>query len=445
MIIVAGLSVDYEIEVRMIEDNPSGLDRAEIERVVGNQYNRLLRQQYDSKAISASGSTTTADRGEEKRRPHNRFEGNCFSCGRKGHRAEDCRNAKKIEKSGDAPADKKSGGRGKCYVCGSEEHFARKHCGLCRSLEHRTRGCEKRGAEKGAMPAKLNVLAKKPTAAMMGAARGDRKEEWEPDSGEIFHISHSRAGMIAYKKAPAGTTVEVANGTILPVDGFGTVEVDLDQPGTTTKPVKIVSIAYVPGLSRNLLSTRKAVEQWGKPLVCYKTKAVLGFTGEESLVFNFCLRKGLFSATGVRRTPSQGAALALAAKTWAIRVGTTGQWRPRADVRRSSSQGAALALGAKMASGALHRCDTKPEAKGSAGDGGESARCDEGTPRARGPRRVDTGGSIGSREGDTGDTIGPQRGDTGGDIGPQTRDTGGAIGIRRGDTGGALDPEKGTR
>ena len=66
--------------------------------------------------------------------------------------------------------------------------------------------------------------------------------------------------MTAYKKAPGGTTVEVADGTILPVDGFGTVEVDLDQPGTTTKPVKMIAIAYGPGLTRNLLSTRKAVE-----------------------------------------------------------------------------------------------------------------------------------------------------------------------------------------
>ena len=66
--------------------------------------------------------------------------------------------------------------------------------------------------------------------------------------------------MIAYKKALTGTTVEVANGTILPVDGFGTIEVDLEQPGTTTKPVKMVAVTYVPRLSRNLLSTRKAVE-----------------------------------------------------------------------------------------------------------------------------------------------------------------------------------------
>ena len=59
VVIGARLSADYEIEVRMLNNNPAGLDRAEIERAVGNQYNRLLRQQHDSKALSASGSTTT--------------------------------------------------------------------------------------------------------------------------------------------------------------------------------------------------------------------------------------------------------------------------------------------------------------------------------------------------------------------------------------------------
>ena len=66
--------------------------------------------------------------------------------------------------------------------------------------------------------------------------------------------------MTAYKKTPAVTTAEVADGTILPVDGFGTVEVYLDQLGTTSKPVKMVYVAYVSRLSRNLLSTRKPVE-----------------------------------------------------------------------------------------------------------------------------------------------------------------------------------------
>ena len=100
VIIVARLYGDYMIEVRMLKNNPAGLDRTTIDRAVGNQYNRLLRQQHDSKDLSASGSTTTADRGEKERRPRNRFEGNCFNYGMKGRRAEDCRSAKKkIEKS----------------------------------------------------------------------------------------------------------------------------------------------------------------------------------------------------------------------------------------------------------------------------------------------------------------------------------------------------------
>ena len=44
VIIVSGLSADFEMECRTLENNPAGLNRAEIERVVGNQYNRLLRQ-----------------------------------------------------------------------------------------------------------------------------------------------------------------------------------------------------------------------------------------------------------------------------------------------------------------------------------------------------------------------------------------------------------------
>ena len=50
VIIVFRLSADFEMECRILENNSAGLNRAEIERVVGNQYNRLLRQQQDSKA-----------------------------------------------------------------------------------------------------------------------------------------------------------------------------------------------------------------------------------------------------------------------------------------------------------------------------------------------------------------------------------------------------------
>ena len=106
-------------------------------------------------------------------------------------------------------------------------------------------------------------------------------------------LSHAQAGMTAYKKTPVGTTNEVTDETILPVEGFGAVEVDLDQPDTTTKPVKLVFVAYVPGCLRNLLSTREAVEQWGKPLVYYKTKAALGFPGGGIACFKLLPPQGI--------------------------------------------------------------------------------------------------------------------------------------------------------
>ena len=92
------------------------------------------------------------------------------------------------------PADKKRGSRGKCYVCGSEDHFAHKYCGLCRSLEHRICDCEERGGEKGAMLAKMNVPANTEVGlvgVMTGDARGDAKEEWDSYSGASFHMPHT--------------------------------------------------------------------------------------------------------------------------------------------------------------------------------------------------------------------------------------------------------------
>ena len=93
-----GLSTDYEMERRVLKNNPAGLNRTEVERVVGNQYTRLFRQQQDSKALSASKSTNAVDRSKgKKRRPRNKFKGKCFNCGKKGHRAGESRSAKNSE------------------------------------------------------------------------------------------------------------------------------------------------------------------------------------------------------------------------------------------------------------------------------------------------------------------------------------------------------------
>ena len=142
-----------------------------------------------------------------------------------------------------------------------------KHCGLCRDLEHRNRDCEEQGAEKGVTLAKMNVPGASDGGLM---AAGVGAWRWQRELGFRFwcHLPyHTRASMIVYKKASPETTVEVTKEIILPVDGFGTIKVGLDQPGTIAMPVKMVAVARVPELSLNLLSIRKVVKQGGKPLV----------------------------------------------------------------------------------------------------------------------------------------------------------------------------------
>ena len=58
---------------------------------------------------------------------------------------------------------------------------------------------------------------------------------------------------------------EITDGNIVPVDGFGRVEVDLDQPGHTTKMVKMDDVAYVPGTL-------------SEPAVYYQSSGAMGET-----------------------------------------------------------------------------------------------------------------------------------------------------------------------
>ena len=163
-----------------------------------------------------------------------------------------------------------------------------------------------------------------------------------PHASVTYPVFHTRAGMIAYRKMSSGTTVEVADEIILPVDGFGTIEVNLDKPSRTTTPVKMVFVTYVPGLSRNMVSNLKAVEKWGKPPIYYKAKAVLSFPREETLVFNFSLE----GYAHFHFFPPQGIIF-------------------------------------------RNRCKTDPGSRGDAGGGGESTRHNRGTPYARAPERGD--------------------------------------------------------
>ena len=172
MIVVAGLPADYEIEIRMLESNPTGLERAEIERVVGNQYNRLLRQQQDSKALSASKGATSVDReritgdpATDSRVLVSTAEGRVAALRTAGVR-------RRSKKNQEMPPPTRRAGLEASATSVEVKSTLRINTVVCAEASSTgTRDCEERGAEKDAMLAKMNVVA------TIGAARGDGKEE----------------------------------------------------------------------------------------------------------------------------------------------------------------------------------------------------------------------------------------------------------------------------
>ena len=115
--------------------------------------------------------------------------------------------------------------------------------------------------------------------------------------------------------------------------------------------------------------------------------------------FNVCPHKGLFSATGVRRTPNKRPALALAGKTAEAMRTATGQWGALSRCETELESRGGTVAGRKTRGGvenrdksvgALRRCETEPQTRGSAGGGGQRVQCDEGTPRVADPSKQET-------------------------------------------------------
>ena len=109
VIIASGMSADFEMECRMLENNPAGLNSSGIAHVVGNKYNRLLRQQQGSKALSASKGAVTANRGKGKNsRPHHKFDGNCFTIAERKVTALETAGARKKVKTSKQPTTRRN-------------------------------------------------------------------------------------------------------------------------------------------------------------------------------------------------------------------------------------------------------------------------------------------------------------------------------------------------
>ena len=80
--------------------------------------------------------------------------------------------------------------------------------------------------------------------------------------------------LINYKPAASGDmVVEVVHETLVPVQGYGALKLELPQPGGITA-IKLQNIAHAPALGCNLLfSTRPESERSGESFNSYPDKA----------------------------------------------------------------------------------------------------------------------------------------------------------------------------
>ena len=93
-----------------------------------------------------------------------------------------------------------------------------------------------------------------------------------------------------YKPVAAGDRIKVAHKTLLPIQEYDGLTLELQQQGG-------IFVAHVPALGYNLLSTRRASERSGEPFINYPNKAQLGLGKNTICTFRFG-ESGLFEVMG---------------------------------------------------------------------------------------------------------------------------------------------------
>ena len=117
--VLNGLPQEYAVGRRMLEGRNDEPTRAHIEKVTLNQYDRLRAEK--SKAGAKALAVAAAPGYHEPQsvlleskwaKQRSKFDGECSTCGRRGHRGEECRGGKQ---------KKKYYG---CFICDSQKRNA---------------------------------------------------------------------------------------------------------------------------------------------------------------------------------------------------------------------------------------------------------------------------------------------------------------------------------
>ena len=159
-------------------------------------------------------------------------------------------------------------------------------------------------------------------------------------------------GFERYETAPPGRTVEMGDGTLLPVAGYGDLGLKIEQDdadGGQTRDLMLRRAAHVPGLRHNLLSAAQLSATFEPPMQPWPRAAVFRCPRDgQSVIFRKSARR-LFEAKAV-----------VAAKPTTCDIMMFHQLvgHPGEDITRRTAQVAGLRL-----TGKRNACEKCPEAR----------------------------------------------------------------------------------
>ena len=349
IVILSGLTSQYDAEVRMLESSSDWPTRDWIERAVINQFERL-----ESEKSAAGSMAMFAGRGNgHGSNPPSR----CQICSRTGHTAQGCKEFRDLKKgqktsngNGGDNGDRRGGNskskhrKAKAHNHAYDEYTAEEHshadnkyngirdgCYFCDEAHKSDDDCPnraeatdtapgsgtKRGAFAGSLHSSLGAglyASVNPGSAPIANDATKRPKErresefWANDSGATEHMTRDPLGLEDYTPAPAGERVESVGGDFLPVTGYGRLRLQVDQSNGRftglTRELILELVAHVPNLGQqNLLSTKRLTQFYDAPMRIYPAAAVIRpRRGGKSLIFRpLRPENGLFEMRARRR------------------------------------------------------------------------------------------------------------------------------------------------
>jgi len=278
---------------------------------------------------AVSGMAENAMRAYEK--PKKTFNGECFNCGKKGHRQADCRSPKKEEKGvpssekgynrpSTGPLPTPTGGRG---LSPDRANQARETAWVASTI--RPRAIVREGNSQRAMPKEACWKA------LEGPPLGSELD-WIVDSGCTRHMTFMRESFKQdYKELDTPVEIETASGGSIYGIGTGSVSIRVVLRGRMI-PVRLSKVLYVPNVAGNLISVSQLQDNGITMRTTIRPKKQL-FLEKNGRTIGVADRQGKsYVLNTARNDPEPGPEVALlsstgtgsSAETWHRRFGHLG-------------------------------------------------------------------------------------------------------------------------